>query len=368
MRVLYLTNIPSPYRVDFFNELGKHCELTVLYERGRAADRDDKWLSNEAARFHPVYLKGYNVFQDSAFCPSVTKWLDAEKFDVFVVGGYSTPTGMLAIRTLRARSIPFFLNFDGGFIKNDGFFGSKLKRFFIGSATWWLSSGLETNKYLRYYGAEQERIFVYPFTSLMRTDIYPTGASGEEKTRIRSRLGIGDGRIALAVGQFIPRKGFDVLLEAWASLSPDYRLILVGSGPEEETYRQRIVDLGLRNVRIEGFKSKDELREYYRAADLFVMPTREDIWGLVVNEALSCGLPVVSTDKCLAALELARITESVAIVPSEDRAALAVTIRRTFENDRSKERLEAAALRAMNDYTIEAMAEKHVSIFKECVS
>lgn len=368
MRVLYLTNIPSPYRVDFFNELGKHCELTVLYERSRAADRDDKWISNEATAYEPVFLKGFNVFADSAFCPSVTKWLDAKRFDVFVIGGYSTPTGMLAIRTLRARRIPFFLNIDGGFIKSDGFIGSKIKRYFIGSATWWLSSGHETNKYLRYYGAEEERIFVYPFTSLMKTDVYPARATAPEKERIRSRLGIGYGKVALAVGQFVPRKGFDVLLDAWASVSGDYRLILVGSGPEEEAYRQRVRELGLNNVRIEGFKSKDELREYYRAADLFVMPTRGDIWGLVVNEALSCGLPVVSSDKCLAALELARKTESIAIVPAEDVAALARTIRQTFENDRAKERLESASLRAMAEYTIEAMAEKHVSIFKECVS
>lgn len=368
MKVLYLTNIPSPYRVDFFNELGKHCELTVLYERSGAADRDDRWISNEANGFEPVFLKGFHVFADNAFCPSVTKWLDAGKFDVFVVGGYSTPTGMLAIRTLRARNIPFFLNVDGGFIKSDGFLGSRIKRYFIGSATWWLSSGHETNKYLRYYGAEEERIYVYPFTSLMKTDVYSDRATAAEKERIRSRLGIGGGKVALAVGQFVHRKGFDVLIDAWASVSPDYRLILVGSGPEEEAYRRRVREIGISNIRIEAFKSKDELREYYRAADLFVMPTREDVWGLVINEALSCGLPVVSTDKCLAALELARKAESIAIVPSEDVSSLAKTIRQTLENERAVQRLETAALRAMREYTIEAMAEKHASIFKECVS
>ena len=48
MKVLFLTNIPSPYRVDFFNQLGKYCELTVLYELGYATNRDKNWTSGVA--------------------------------------------------------------------------------------------------------------------------------------------------------------------------------------------------------------------------------------------------------------------------------------------------------------------------------
>ncbi|MFC5531539.1 glycosyltransferase family 4 protein [Cohnella yongneupensis] len=368
MKVLYLTNIPSPYRVDFFNELGKYCELTVLYERSNASDRDKSWTSNKASHFTPVFMKGFKITQDSAICPSVIRWLRRDKYDAIVVGGYSTPTGMLAIRTLRARKIPFFLNIDGGFIKQDGFLSSKIKKYFIGSATWWLSSGLETNKYLRHYGADPDHIHVYPFTSLMESDIYPSGATDEERARLRSQLGIANEKVVLAVGQFIPRKGFDLLIDAWSSMPPDYRLILVGSGPDENEYKKRIAELGLSNIRIEGFKSKEELRSYYRSADLFVMPTREDIWGLVVNEALSCGLPVVSTDKCIAALEFARKSEGIHIVPADDQAALARTIRYACEDDRLRHEFSSAALRVMDEHTIEAMAQKHVSIFKECVS
>ena len=60
MKVLFFTNIPSPYRVDFFNELGKYCELTVLYERRDADDRDKNWCNNEEnnLNFKPIYLKG----------------------------------------------------------------------------------------------------------------------------------------------------------------------------------------------------------------------------------------------------------------------------------------------------------------------
>ena len=62
MKILWLTNIPSPYRVDFFNELGKLCELTVLFEKKAASDRDDSWKNFEAKNFTPVFLKTYTLY------------------------------------------------------------------------------------------------------------------------------------------------------------------------------------------------------------------------------------------------------------------------------------------------------------------
>ena len=75
MKVLFLTNIPSPYRVDFFNELGKKCELTVLYELERASNRDTKWSSNSSNNFTEIFLKGKKIGSDSAICFSVLKYL-----------------------------------------------------------------------------------------------------------------------------------------------------------------------------------------------------------------------------------------------------------------------------------------------------
>ena len=119
LKVLFLTNVPSPYRVTFFNELGRHCDLTVAYERNADADRDTSWSSVSATNFAEVYLHGVQTRADAAFCPEVLRYILDRTFNVVVVGGYSTPTGMWAITWLRALRIPYLLNVDGGLIKED---------------------------------------------------------------------------------------------------------------------------------------------------------------------------------------------------------------------------------------------------------
>lgn len=86
MKVLFTTNIPAPYRIDFFNELSKYCDLTVLFERNNADDRNKEWLNSKDIKFRCKYLKGIKRGKDSAFCPQITKIVKKEKFDIIVVG------------------------------------------------------------------------------------------------------------------------------------------------------------------------------------------------------------------------------------------------------------------------------------------
>ena len=90
MNVLYLTNLPAPYRVDFFNELGKEVNLTVLYERQTAGDRDARWRSRNAENFRELYLGGVKISAAASFSRNVLHYLKDNSFDVRIIGGYST--------------------------------------------------------------------------------------------------------------------------------------------------------------------------------------------------------------------------------------------------------------------------------------
>lgn len=361
-RVLFLTNYPSPYRVRFFDELGKLVELTVLFA-DRIEDkkhRNASWYVPSQGSFTAVQLKKSCTVKSNSLCLEVTKWLKQD-FDHVVVCGYSNPTAIFAMAWMRLHGKPFWMEVDGGLIRQDKSWKYRIKRFLVTLPTHWLSSGAHTTRFLTHYGAKPENVREYPFTSLEEGDVPASVPTREEKTALRRELGIREERAFLAIGQFIHRKGFDVLLKAAAKLPGSAGIYLVGGEPTEEYIRLK-EELGLDNVHFLGFQSKETLVKYYRAADAFVLPTREDIWGLVVGEAMAYGLSVITTDRCVAGLELVEEGVNGHIVPVGDADALAEAMNRILTED--LQAMGEAALEKIRPYTIENMAKVHADIFE----
>ena len=361
-KVLFLTNFPSPYRVHFFDELGNYLDVTVLYS-DRVEDithRDKSWFEFGTGGFHPVQLTRTLGIKDENLCLDVLPWLK-KKWDAIVIGGYSSPTAVLAMAWLRLHKIPFYMEVDGGLIRQERKIKYLIKRTLVRLAPMWLSTGRFTTKYLVHYGAEEDKVLSYPFSSLYEAGILPEVVSHEKKLSLRQELEIPEEKMILAIGQFIHRKGFDVLLRSAVSLPKDVGIYIVG-GEATEEYRNMKEQLGLDNVHFLGFQKKDVLAKYYTAADLFVLPTREDIWGLVINEAMAYGLPVITTDRCVAGLELVEEGVNGSIVPVEDENALAESIQKVLASD--LEAMGRASLEKIRPYTLENMAKVHVEIFE----
>ena len=337
-RVLYLTNIPSPYRVEFFNELTKYMDVTVAFELRNAKNRDEAWQSGENYKFKAVF-----------------------KNDVIEVGGYATPTGMAAILYLKAKKIPFYLNCDGGFIGDDSLFKKKVKTFFIGSATYYLSTGVGADKYLMHYGAKKERIYHYSFSSLREEDIEEAVKKRDEKVSLRNKIGLAEKNMIVFVGSFIHRKGIDILLKACTNME-DTAVVLIG-GSDISAYKDMVSEKLKEHIYPVGFKNKEEMKKYYQAADLMVLSTREDIWGLVINEAMAQGLPVVTTNRSLAGLTLVKNGENGYIVPVEDIKATKEAIEKILDGGSAAE-FGRKSLEKISNYTIEQMAAEHRDIFK----
>lgn len=363
LKVLWLTNIPSPYRVAFFNELGKQCELTVLFEKRSAADRDDSWKKFDIQNFKAEFLKGWKLGGKAVLCPGVGAYLRRNRYDKVVVTNFSNPTGILAIALMKLRKIPYVVESDGGFAGSGKGAKEALKTWLLSGAQQCFSTAREHDKYYRTYGVSQDRIVRYPFTSLKEGDLLRQTVSLAEKTELRKKLGIREEKCIVSVGQFIRRKGYDVLLDALAEADRSVGCYIVGGVPTEE-YLAQVERLGLINVHFVGFKQKAELAQYYMAADAFVLPTREDIWGLVINEAMAYGLPVITTDRCIAGLELVKNGENGYIVPVGDVQALAHRIQDLLEDPACLASMGEKSLQTIRSYTIEGMAERHVQVWK----
>jgi UDP-glucose:(heptosyl)LPS alpha-1,3-glucosyltransferase len=143
---------------------------------------------------------------------------------------------------------------------------------------------------IRHYGADPDRVVAIPWgidLSVFRPD-------AESRARMRADWGVGpDARVLLLVANEFNRKGLGPTLEAMAALiRPDVRLVVAGRG-DPAPYRAHIEALGLTD-RV-TFLGHVEVAPVYQGADLFVLPSTYEGWGLVVGEALAAGLPVVSS-------------------------------------------------------------------------
>lgn len=362
MKVLFETNIPSPYRVAFFEEFGKYVDLTVAYERRRAADREKDWGNDDGGGYRKIYMKGIKTGAEGALCFDILSVVKKNSFDYIIIDGYSSPTSIILNRYLKRKNIPFIISVDGGFAKNDRGLKYKIKKNLISAASCWLSSGKETDEYLCYYGARREHMFWYPFTSLKNEDLIKN-IDKPDKEEKKKQLGISGEFIVIAVGSFIPRKGFDVLIRAAAKLKEQIKVYIIGSDPTPE-YLELVRQNALNNVYFAGFQTKEELKKYYYIADLFVMPTRFDVWGLVVNEAMAAGLAVVTTKSCVAGLELVEDEKNGYIVQADDEMELADRINRIYIKQLSGS-MGKESLNRIQPYTIENMAKIHFGILKK---
>ena len=347
--ILFIYNIPAPYRVDFLNLISEHQEIKVFFEKENAAHRNKEWLNN---KIHFPY-----TFINASFKNHIKLLYMIFKTKHIVLGGYSTPLSIFLIIYMKILRKRYILNADGGFLKKESKFNFILKKFLISSATYWLSSGKETNKYLEKYGADTERIYIYPFTSIKKSNIELI--DDDQKNNLKLKALGSTKKIVLYVGSFIPIKGVEKLIEA-ATYCDEFNFLFIGGTPNEQ---QKQLSKNKENIIFKSHLSKEELKKYYQMADLFVFPTQGDVWGLVINEAQSYGLPIITTDKCIAGLELLESDTGQIIphdLPNEELASL---IEKTFKDIESFDTNKI--IKSASRYTLENMSDRHIEIFEE---
>lgn len=370
MKLLFLTNVPSPYRVDFFNELGKYCDLTVLFEKKTSTERDESWKHYKFNTFRGVFLKGKSTSVDTAFCPEVIKYVKNPSFDNIICANMSSLTGMLAIQYMKLHHIKYYIEADGGTAKSGKGLKEKVKKHFISNANGYFSTSNLCDNYFVAYGAELKKIHRYPFTSLLKEDILERPLTNAEKQKLRLKLGIKEDKVIISVGRFSYMngygKGYDTLLRICEELSNDIGIYIIGDKPTEEFKRWKI-EKNLTHVHFLSFKQKKELFEYYRASNLSVLLSRGEAWGLVINESMANGIPVIATDACVAALELIKNNRNGFIVPVNDVNITRQHIKEILYDDIMYSRFADEAIETIKSYSIEMMAQEHCKILSEVI-
>ena len=297
MKVALVTTQPAPYRIPVWDAVASRVgTLGVYLCTDREPNRIWDVMNPDGYRFTCIYPQGLSVHVrrhefDLHVNPSLPRLLSRLEPDAVVVTGYQTPSFVAVIAWARARKIPLVLWWEshaGSSRVQRGPIAVARKRL-IHCADAYVTVGQRSAAYLVELGVPPERI--------------SRGVNAVDVERLRRSQANGhvdrdDDRVKfLYVGQLIERKGVQDLLAAFEAMPRDTTwLRIVGYGPLEDELRDAVRRKRLHNVEFAaGTKTLEETAAHYSWADFLVMPSRVEVWGLVVNEALACGLPVLAS-------------------------------------------------------------------------
>jgi glycosyltransferase involved in cell wall biosynthesis len=287
--------MPSPYQRELFQALHSdgRMQVRVLYCTRRTPDRN--WALAALNPYEEV-LPGKTIEwlgPSVHFNPSIIGILRNDPSDLFVVSDYSALTTQIATRCLTWQKKPwvFWGEFPG--FRQRGqiarFVRHKLQRPIGGAAAIAAVGSRAVEAYQKLF--PELPVFNIPYFC----DLKPfKGAIRRYGWRTKSPINI------LFSGQLIERKGVDVLIRAFNRIAhrvSDLHLQLLGTGPDRDSLIGLIpADLQDR-VHFLGFQQPPALPNIFASADIFVLPSRHDGWGVVVNEALGAGLPLIVSDR-----------------------------------------------------------------------
>lgn len=321
-KILYISNIEVPYRVQFFNEVAKYCDLIVVYERSKSLNRDEKWASSTENNFRTFYLDGYMLGNESSFSLGIVKYLFGE-FDEIVFGCYNTPMQMFSILLMRIFHKRYCINIDGETFITDNGIKSKLKKFFLKGAYKYFAAGEKCAKTLS--------------KKIRNIDVYPYYFSSLTDREIEEHLHEKENRenFILVVGQYFDYKGLDIAVKV-AEMDSNRFYKFVGMGKRTNQFIEDCNLSRLNNVEVIPFLQKEELEMQYKRAKVVVLPSRQECWGLVINEAASFGVPIVSTWGSGAAVEFLSDQYPQFLARPDDAVSMYECIKLVMNSDTSE--------------------------------
>lgn len=324
-RVVYWNNIPAPYMVDRFNAVVRRGNLDLEAWFSAPTESDRSWVVNESGwRFPYEYLPAFDRGTCALALPAPLLGRRVPDVLVSLYAGADFLLGSAVARRRGARTAFWVeVTFDSWVRRRR--WKEALKSRALPAADGILTAGRDGREFARRYGAHDERIHQVPH--VIDYDHYARGSrlSRDERASLRAELGI-KGTAFAYVGRLWEGKGLAYLFDAFGELQRrrvgQVSLVVVGDGRDEAMLRARARDEGIGNVVFCGFRDDGALPRLYAACDVFVFPTLGDPFGMVVLEAMACGLPVISTTAAGEIRE--RVADGVSgfLVPPADSGAL----------------------------------------------
>jgi glycosyltransferase involved in cell wall biosynthesis len=347
--------------VDYFNLLGQSVELTVVFEQKNSDLQKTRWNKFDFKFFTGHLLNGISLNRYGAFSSSVVKYIKREYDFVFVTNPL-TPTGILAIMYMRFKKYKYVIESEGGFPGSGSGIKELIKRTIISNAFYYFSGNSTSDEYFKLYGADKNRLYRYPFSSVFEKDIIIKLLTYKEKQAYRVNHNIYGEKAIVGIGRFIESKNWEWLIDEWKRMKSSYHLYIIGEGKLKAKLLNKINLQEINNIHILDYIEHSRLLELITYFDLLVHPTLSDVWGLTINEGMARGLPIVSSNYCLAALEM--IDNGVNGYVCELDRYFIKNIEEILSNEKLAEKISMNNLVKISDYTIEQMVTSHLRFFE----
>ncbi len=355
-RLAYLVSHPIQYQAPLLRRISTetNIDLTVFFCSDLSAQTYVDAGFGQAVQWDVPLLEGYryeflpaigNRRRLSFFRPlnyGLATRLESGKFDALWLHGWGYWSHLHAIHAARRLGIKVLMRGESG-LHLDQPTGVRssvkqaLLRYLTMRVDGFLAIGTLNSEFYRKQGVQPERIYQVPYA--VDNAFFQARAAEASISResLRQQLGLEAGRpVILYASKMTPRKRADDLLEAYRRLSPNGNveprpyLLFIGDGELRPALAARVRELGWHSVRFLGFKNQTELPTYYDLCDVFVLPSVQEPWGLVINEVMNAGKAVIVSDEVGCGPDLVKHGENGHVFRAGDIDDLHRVLRETF--------------------------------------
>jgi len=314
-RVALIHNIISPYRMPLFVALSNHpsIDLHVYYCARRHKIR--RWEILEGKGYRYEVMRGLTL-EISSFIyhinPVIIERILRGKFDFVILGGDNDFTTQIALILAKIKRIPVILWSEGieGSQSLLGRLAGPFRKWIARSVDAIIVPGTRSREYFLSMGAAPPKIFRAPNIVEIGMFHARTQMAAKEIEDEKEQVFAAGKKVVLYVGQLIERKGVRYLLDAFKSLEEEdrtrFHLVIVGDGELRGELEKFCLRKEIRNVVFTGWVPEEQLIRLYSVADVFVLPSLRDLCPLVLNEAMSSGLPVITTRAAGCSIDMVR--------------------------------------------------------------
>ncbi len=353
-KIAIITNMPAPYRVALYELLQRDVlyseyEFHIIFSVGSESQRDwrvDLSKLNNYYFLGAKTIEGQNRYDKTQLILSkgVSDILKKINPEVVIASEYNT-TALQAFLYCKLNKKSYITMTDGTLFseRNFGKIKKLLRYIVIKGADFCIASSTKSKELQLHYGAKEDNIII----AYLTVDI--------EKYRYKREHY--DASKLLYVGSLIYRKGLDLLIDALSLVDKRYVLTIVGNGWEKEGLIKQLESYGISDrVVFKDFLEGEELVNEYKNNDIFVLPTREDCFGLVINEAMAASMPVISSKYADGAYDLIEDGKNGFIANPYNKQEFADRISELIGNAEAVKNMGNYSYVKINDFSLDKTA------------